>query len=117
MKTTGEMIGYIGLDGKRCDESNLEFYIFKKHRNKGYCKEAARRLLDAFFNGEIKGLKGNRVVAETFFENEPCKAALLALGFRSEGLGIRVVSDDDEYIAEGMVVAYVLESKKGMKAA
>ena len=44
---------------------------------------------------------------------EACKAVLLYRGFRSEGIGIRVVSDDNnDYTARGVVVAYVPERKE-----
>ena len=48
LKDTGEMIGYVGLSPEG-DEADIEFYIFKDYRNMGYCKEAAIRLINAYF--------------------------------------------------------------------
>lgn len=118
IKTTGEMIGYVGLGNRGEDTANIEFYIFKDHRNKGYCKEAAARYLEAYFNGEMEIVSGDRVEAETFFENESAKAVLLSLGFRSDGIGLRMFSDENERDRTGeAVVSYVLEKKENREAA
>lgn len=118
LKATGEMTGYVGLGDRGEGTANLEFHIFKDHRNKGYCKEAAARYLEAYFNGELSTISGDRVVAETFFENEASKAVLLSLGFKSEGIGFRLPSDENENgkICETLV-SYVLERKENEKAA
>ena len=81
-KDTGKMIGYVGLCPEG-DEADIEFHIFKDYRNKGYCKEAATRLINAYFEGETGLIPGTRVTASTLLENEPAKGLLRSIGFRN----------------------------------
>ena len=121
LKSTNEMIGYVGLSENGNKEANLEFYIFKDFRQNGYCFEAARKYIDAYFDHEFDDIWGDKVTATTFFENEPAKGVLLKLGFKSQGIGIRMVPDETEgetdYDCGGMIVSYVLERREQAVAA
>ena len=112
LKDTGKMIGYVGL----CPEDNeadIEFYIFKDYRNMGYCKEAAIRLINAYFDGETKLTPGIRVTASTLLENEHAKGLLRSIGFRALNTVMQFNEEAEEPCGVNVIINYVLENKIG----
>ena len=112
LKDTGEMIGYVGLSPEG-DEADIEFYIFKDYRNMGYCKEAAIRLINAYFDGETGLIPGIRVTASTLLENEPAKGLLRSIGFRPLNTVMQFNEEAEEPCGVNVIINYVLENKIG----
>ena len=111
-KDTGKMIGYVGLCPEG-DEADIEFHIFKDYRNKGYCKEAATRLINAYFDGETGLIPGSRVTASTLLENEPAKGLLRSIGFRPVNTVMQFKEESEEPYGVNVIINYVLEKKIG----
>ena len=111
-KDTGKMIGYVGLCPEG-DEADIEFHIFKDYRNKGYCKEAATRLINAYFDGETKLTPGIRVTASTLLENEPAKGLLRSICFRPLNTVMQFNEEAEEPCGVNVIINYVLEKKIG----
>ncbi len=84
---TDEMIGYIGF----CNDPNhpccneIEYYIFKNFRRRGYASEAISALIEKLFAGEIVDRYVDQVRAAVVWENEPSADLLWKLGFRGDG--------------------------------
>lgn len=112
LKDTEKMIGYVGLCPEG-DEADIEFHIFKDYRNKGYCKEAATRLINAYFDGETKLTPGIRVTASTLLENEPAKGLLRSIGFRPLNTVMQFNEEAEESCGVNVIINYVLENKMG----
>lgn len=86
------MVGYIGILELI---NNIEFHIFKEHRNNHYCTEALTAFLKAYMNGEMTGDKHDNVVAETLLENKPSCRVLENAGFIKEGAGFSFSLDEE----------------------
>lgn len=86
LKDTDEYIGYAGIkpDSDDPDIGELEYFIARPHRNKGYCREAAAALIAAFKDGLLTGTKGIELYAETISENTASARVLEKLGFGFE---------------------------------
>lgn len=86
LKDTSEYIGYAGIKPDSDDPNigELEYFIARPHRNKGYCREAAAALIGAFKDGLLTGTKGIELYAETIDENVASARVLEKLGFRFE---------------------------------
>ena len=98
LKNTDVMLGYVGITprfGKRA-EGEIEFYIFREHRQNGFAKEALSALIQSFFDGSLTGKKGCLVSAETLRENESSVRLLFSLGFESVSVGLRLSLGADE---------------------
>lgn len=97
LKETGAMVGYVGiLPYEREPKSgNLEFHIFKEYRRKHYCQEALNALIECFFKGELTGVYGEMIDAETMSDNEPSCKLLESLGFQKKGVGIHGCFNND----------------------
>lgn len=97
-KSSGKMIGYVGLlpmeEDKSCAE--IEFHVFKPYRGKGYCQEASAALLRHFFAGNITGVRGECVRAEIVWGNIPSEQILRNLGFTRTSTGFRVNVDPED---------------------
>ena len=83
LNKTKKMIGYVGIKphGLQGTEGELEFHIFKEHRNNGYCTEACAVLLETYFTGHLEDCDGKTAVAETMPENAATCRVLEKLGF------------------------------------
>lgn len=86
LKDTDEYIGYVGIKPNADDPGlgELEYFISRSYRNKGYCHEAARALIDAFKDGLLTDTRGIELYAETISENAASARVLEKLGFRFE---------------------------------
>lgn len=83
-ETPDKMIGYIGL-AEQHGRYEVEFYIKKSERRKGYCSEALQALCERVFLGKIlqetedgasKPLTLDEIYATTSVENEPTRKLL-----------------------------------------
>ena len=83
LKTTGELVGAVGL---RIDQSmsraNLGYWIGKPYWNSGYCTEAAQRVVEFGF----KELKLHRLHAEHIDRNPASGRVLQKIGMVKEGI-------------------------------
>ena len=79
LKGTDELVGYAGFAQTL---SNIEFYVFKEYRRKGYACEAIRTFMDSCLKGEITGKPQKKFYAEVNVDNAPCIGLLEKLGFR-----------------------------------
>ena len=117
-----KMIGYIGL-AERHGRYEVEFYIKKSERRKGYCSEALQALCGSVFSGRIVTETGDgtrvpltlhEIYATTLEENEPTRKLLERHSFQKpmEGfimaLYVRVDPiTGEEYVNH--IVEYVLQ--------
>lgn len=84
---TDEMIGYIGFCNNPeypcCNE--IEYYIFRHFRRRGYAYEAISALIRKLFAGEIVNRNVSEIRASVVWENEPSMNLLRKLGFHGDG--------------------------------
>lgn len=101
-KETDEFIGYVGFHRERNTDYEIEFYISKSQRRKGYCEEACKAVIELIFT-EGLSVDGNvisvqKLYATTLAENIAVINLLSKLGFK------RVISKDDPVLVmEGFV--------------
>lgn len=84
---SNQRVGYIGIHNKN---SNIEYHIYKEHRNNHYCTEALKAFLRAYMSGEVTGEKHEMVFGETHLENTPSCRVLENAGFKKEGVALGV---------------------------
>lgn len=100
LKDTGEYIGYAGImpTDNEPEVGELEYFVSKAHRGKGYCHEAAAALIQAFKSGELTNSKGKTVFAEIIKENTASARVLKRLGFdlKHAGVVLQLVPDPDD---------------------
>lgn len=109
LKMCGEMIGYVGI---LPETGEVEVYIFREFRERGYGSQAVAMVIDAYFNGIITGKKETRVEAETLCGNEASSRLLEKLGFQRNAAGFRM--DLDKKSGDSQLTAlhlYRLEEK------
>ena len=87
-------IGYVGFH-REIDDYELEFYIGKEFRRKGFCKEACVEVINILFD-EGLSVDGNILVEEklyatTLFYNVAAYSLLENLGFKSHAIYARGV--------------------------
>ena len=105
------MIGYVGIY-LRSGSYELDCYIDKNYRNKGYCTEASMLVCENFFNGELIFTNSSdesytavfeRINAEIIADNAVSKKMLGKLGFKkAQDIGFAMfmsMESDDEYYA------------------
>ena len=84
---TDEMIGYVGFcndpDHPCCNE--IEYYIFKHFRQRGYAYEAVSTLIEKLFAGEIVDRYVEEIRASVVWKNDPSMNLLWKLGFHGDG--------------------------------
>ena len=88
---SNQPVGYIGIFE---ENDNIEFHIYKEHRNHHYCAEALKAFLRAYMDGEMTGEKHESVFAETLSENKPSCRVLENVGFKKEGVGFGFIIDE-----------------------
>ena len=81
---TDQRVGYIGILERK---DNIEYHIYKEHRNHHYCTEALKAFMREYMSGEITGDQHDSVNADTFLENEPSCHVLENAGFKKDGAG------------------------------
>ncbi len=121
-----KFIGYVGFhtsyvlgnrDKKRYE---FEFYVSREYRNKGYCAEAAKNLIELLFAGkiEIDGCKvaPDELYAKTLSRNFPAIRVLEKLGFIKSDEGPATIMSEfvdfeDEESCLELISEYKLENK------
>jgi RimJ/RimL family protein N-acetyltransferase len=119
-KITHNLIGNVGFSvHSECNEVRLEYYIFKSFRHNGYCKEAARILIDRLFDNKLctpvqtirdyiykkKFVKIDTVRAMVATTNEASKKVGQSLGMTHEAtLANRMRSADFNWVDEEIYV-------------
>lgn len=83
-----EFIGYVGFHRELNGDYEIEFYIAKKNRRKGYCEEACKAVIKTIF-GEGVSVDHNqitvdRLYATTLAENTPAVELLKKIGFHRD---------------------------------
>ena len=123
-----KFIGYAGfhtscIRGNRDEKRyELEFYVSRKYRNKGYCAEAAKNLIELLFaeNIEIDGdgckVTPDEVYAKTLSRNFPAIRVLEKLAFiKSDESPATIMSEfvdfEDEESCLELISEYKLENK------
>lgn len=98
MKETEEFVGYVGF--QRDGDFEIEFYIARSQRRKGYCEEACRKVISLIFSEGIsvggKSICVDRLYATTLAENTVAQGLLTKLGFERE-----VTEDGSNLAMEG----------------
>lgn len=94
-------IGYVGFHRER-DGYELEFYIGKQFRRKGFCEEACIAIINELFNNGISA-NGNMIIegklyASTLPDNVAAIALLEKLGFENEIISV----DGAVLVAQGI---------------
>lgn len=86
-----DFIGYVGFSLREKNRYEVDFYIAKKHRNRGYCTEAVQKLLEVLktdglsIDGSI--IHCEKVYATTLEENDATKRTLEKCGFERNAEG------------------------------
>lgn len=83
-----EFIGYVGFHCEADSDYEIEFYIAKNHRRKGYCEEACKAVIKQIF-GEGLSVDNNqitvdRLYATTLADNTPVIELLKKIGFQKD---------------------------------
>lgn len=107
LKDTDEYIGYVGIKPNADDLGlgELEYFVARSHRNRGYCHEAAAALIGAFKDGLLTGTTGIELYAETISENAASARVLEKLGFRFEHSLMRLYPCPDSTDPDGYKTA------------
>lgn len=116
-------IGYVGI-GYQHQRFEVEFYISKPYRNRGYCTEALRRLCEEAFtgnltwidlNGERTGLAVDKLYASAILENCPASRVIEKCGFiRNPEIVIvfqMLFDPDNDTVYSENIAEYVLEGR------
>lgn len=101
-KGTDEFIGYIGFHRERNSKYEIEFYISKSQRRKGYCEEACKAVVDLIFSDGLSVddnvLSVQKLYATTLAENIAVINLLSKLGFKRD-----IPKDGPVLVMEGFV--------------
>ncbi len=89
-KELGEAVGYVGITPR---SNNLEYYVFREHRRKGYGSEAVAAFTSAYLAGALTGVTEETVVAETLTDNDASKGLLEKIGYQKHSEGIMILGD------------------------
>ena len=85
-KNTNQFIGYVGFHREPNFDYEIEFYIKKSERRKGYCEEACRAVMNQFFaeglSVDNNKLRGEKLYASTLTDNTATISLLSKLGFK-----------------------------------
>ena len=85
-KGTDEFIGYVGFHMERNYDYEIEFYISKSQRRKGYCEEACKAVVGLIFSEGLSVdnnvLSVQKLYATTLAENIAVINLLSKLGFK-----------------------------------
>lgn len=123
LKEDDAFIGYVGFH-REIDDYELEFYIGKEFRRKGFCKEACVEVINMLFD-EGLSVDGNILVEEKLYattlpNNVAANSLLENLGFKSHAIssGGAVLVAQGIYDEEGddfhafPIERYVIETGK-----
>ncbi len=121
-KEINEFIGYVGFHRERNSDYEIEFYISKSQRRKGYCEEACKAVVKLIFSEGLSVdnnvLSVQKLFATTLAENMAVINLLGKLGFKrdiSENGPVLVMEgfvdeESDEFFGY-CVSKYVIEKK------
>ena len=100
-KGTDEFIGYVGFHRDNSDYE-IEFYISKSQRRKGYCEEACKAVIELIFEEGLSVddnvLSVQKLYATTLVENIAVINLLSKLGFKRD-----IPKDGPVLVMEGFV--------------
>ena len=100
-KGTDEFIGYVGFHRDNSDYE-IEFYISKSQRRKGYCEEACKAVIELIFEERLSVddnvLSVQKLYATTLVENIAVINLLSKLGFKRD-----IPKDGPVLVMEGFV--------------
>ncbi len=96
LKQTGELVGAVAIISIDLENEKAEigYWIGKKYWNKGYCTEAAKRLVQYCF----EELKLNRVYALHFSNNPASGKVMKKIGMKKEGVLRKNIKKWDEFV-------------------
>lgn len=101
-KGTDEFIGYVGFHRERNSDYEIEFYISKSQRRKGYCEEACKAVMELIFSDGLSVdnnvLSVQKLYATTLAENIAVINLLSKLGFKRD-----IPKDGPVLVMEGFV--------------
>lgn len=101
-KGTDEFIGYVGFHRERNSDYEIEFYISKSQRRKGYCEEACKAVMELIFSDGLlvddNVLSVQKLYATTLAENIAVINLLSKLGFKRD-----IPKDGPDLVMEGFV--------------
>lgn len=87
-KGADEFIGYVGFHRERNSDYEIEFYISKLQRRKGYCEEACKAVMELIFSDGLSvdnnALCVQKLYATTLAENIAVINLLSKLGFKRD---------------------------------
>ena len=121
-KGTDEFIGYVGFHRENNSDYEIEFYISRPQRRKGYCEEACKAVIELIFteglsvDGEV--LTVEQLFATTLNDNIAAINLLSKLGFKKDipkdgpvvTMELIVDEETDEFFGY-WVSKYVIERK------
>lgn len=125
-KNTHETMGYCALNVPKAKLGGvLEYYIFRKHRKRGYCKEACKAIIEEAFAGRLfifqktpyadvyrkKYYQIDTVKASCWTINAGSNAVLQALGFICSGINFESKIVDGKLYSENL---YYLQKPHGI---
>ena len=103
LKSTGQVIGMIGMDEDslrwQADSVMIDYFLGQEHARKGYMTEALRVLIPHIFQRETVSL----VSARVFADNAASKALMEKLGFVCEGRLRHAVRSPDGVIHDDLL--------------
>ena len=116
-----EFIGYVGFHRELNGDYEIEFYIAKNYRRKGYCEEACKAVIKQIF-GEGLSVDHNQIMvdrlyATTLTENTPAIELLKKIGFHKDNpkdgpiLVMQGFIDEDKEINICPVIKMIYEEK------
>ena len=101
-KNTNKFIGYIGFHREPDFDYEIEFYIQKSERRKGYCEEACKAVINQFFSEGLSidndKIRVKKLYASTLPDNTPTISLLSKLGFKRY-----IPEDEPVLVMEGFV--------------
>lgn len=87
-RVTGKFIGYVGFHREPNSDYEIEFYITKSQRRKGYCEEACKAVIELIFTEGISVdgnvLRVKKLYATTLTDNIAAITLLSQLGFKRD---------------------------------
>lgn len=85
-KYTNIFIGYAGVHRDSNYDYEIEFYIKKSERRKGFCEEACKAVMNQFFNEYLSidndKIRAKKLYATALPDNSPAINLLSKLGFK-----------------------------------
>ena len=118
-----ELLGHIGLGQRNEGHYEVEFYIKRPERKKGYCTEALQALCKTAFAGKLATMNErneretlilDKIYATTTAENLPTKKLLEKNGFFRPNTGailtlMDYIDPETDAIYANRIIEYVLE--------